>query len=157
MIQAAKEISYAVIQVSSPAFAANELIPAKYTCEGINVNPPMKLGRLPAKTKSLVIVVDDPDAPVNTWIHWIAWDIPATHLIKENTQVGTEGMNDFQHCGYEGPCPFSGTHRYHFKVYALDTLLSLPYGSRIRTLEKSMSGHVLGFGELVAFYHKNEG
>jgi Raf kinase inhibitor-like YbhB/YbcL family protein len=154
MIKAAKEVSYAVIEVSSPAFAEKEIIPAKYTCEGANVNPPIKIGRLPAKTRSLAIVIDDPDAPVNTWIHWIAWDIPVTHLIKENTQVGIEGMNDFQNCGYEGPCPFSGTHRYHFKVYALDTLLSLPYGSRIRTLEKSMSGHILGFGEMVGVYKK---
>jgi len=154
MIQTGKEISYALIEISSPAFAENEFIPSKYTCEGINVNPPIKLGHLPATTKSLVIVVDDPDAPVNTWVHWIVWDIPVSHFIKENTQVGIEGINDFQHCGYEGPCPFSGIHKYHFQVYALDVLLSLPYGSRIRSLEKSMSGHILGFGETVGLYEK---
>jgi len=156
MIHEAKEISYTLMQLSSPAFAENHKIPSRYTCEGENVNPPLKIGKIPTDTKSLAIVIDDPDAPVNTWVHWIAWDIPVTHFIKENTQVGTKGMNDFQHCGYEGPCPFSGTHRYHFKVYALDTLLSLPYGSRIRTLEKSMSGHILGFGEMVGLYKKKE-
>ena len=156
MIQTAKEISYAMIDINSPAFDEASRIPLKYTCDGLNINPPLKIGKLPEQTRSLAIIVDDPDAPVNTWVHWIAWDIPVTHLIKENASVGTEGMNDFQHCGYEGPCPFSGTHRYHFKLYALDTILSLPYGSRIRNLEKSMSGHIIGFGETVGTYQKRQ-
>jgi Raf kinase inhibitor-like YbhB/YbcL family protein len=156
MIQEAREVSYALLEISSPAFSEEALIPAKYTCEGINVNPPIQIEKIPPNTKSLAIIVDDPDAPVNTWIHWLAWDIPVTGLIKENKSVGTEGMNDFQHCGYEGPCPFSGIHKYHFKVYALDTVLSLPFGSRIRTLEKSMSGHIIGFGETTGIYQKKE-
>jgi Raf kinase inhibitor-like YbhB/YbcL family protein len=154
MISVSKEVSYALLDVSSSAFAEETMIPSKYTCEGINVNPPIQIGKIPRSTKSLAIVVDDPDAPVNTWIHWIAWDIPVTSLIKENKSVGTEGMNDFQHCGYEGPCPFSGIHRYHFKVYALDTVLALPYGSRISSLEKSMSGHILGYGETTGYFKK---
>jgi Raf kinase inhibitor-like YbhB/YbcL family protein len=156
MIQFAKEVSYTFIDISSPAFSEEEMIPSKYTCEGLNVNPPLKIGKLPDETKSLAIIADDPDAPVNTWIHWIVWDIPVTHLIKENTQIGIEGMNDFQHCGYEGPCPFSGTHRYHFKIYALDTILNLPYGSRVRNLEKSMSGHIIGFGETTGTYTRKK-
>lgn len=154
MIKAPNEISYELIEVISPAFSESGIIPIKYTCEGANVNPPVAIGNLPAKTKSLAIVMDDPDAPVNTWVHWIVWDIPVTHLIKENTHIGIEGMNDFQHCGYEGPCPFSGTHRYHLKIYALDALLSLPNGSRIKTLEKAMSGHILAFGEMIGIYKK---
>ena len=154
MISVTKEVSYALLEVSSSAFAEETMIPSKYTCEGINVNPPIQIGKIPSNTKSLAVIVDDPDAPVNTWTHWIAWNIPVTHLIKENTSVGTAGMNDFQHCRYEGPCPFSGKHRYHFKVFALDTVLSLPIGSRINSLEKSMSGHIIGFGETTGIYQK---
>ena len=156
MIHTAREVHYALMEISSPAFPAEGMIPSKYTCDGDNVNPPLNIKKIPSRTKSLAIIVDDPDAPVNTWVHWIAWDIPVTPIIKENTQVGTEGLNDFQHCGYEGPCPFSGTHRYHFKVYALDTILSLPYGSLVRNLEKSMSEHIIGFGEIVGMYKKME-
>mgnify|MGYP005842557625 CR=1 FL=1 len=144
------------LSVKSPAFENNQLIPAKYTCDGDDVNPPLAIEGIPEGTKTLALIVDDPDCPTGTWDHWVVWNIPATtNKIAENTVPGTEGMNDFRRRSYGGPCPPSGTHRYFFKVYALDTKLDLSPTSRKSDLEKAMQGHVLAKGELVGLYRRS--
>jgi Raf kinase inhibitor-like YbhB/YbcL family protein len=144
------------LSVMSPTFENNQLIPAKYTCDGDNVNPPLAIDGVPEGTKTLALIVDDPDAPMGTWDHWIVWNIPATtSKIAENTVPGTEGMNDSRRRSYGGPCPPSGTHRYFFKVYALDVKLDLSSTARKRDVEKAMQGHVLAKGELVGLYRRS--
>jgi Raf kinase inhibitor-like YbhB/YbcL family protein len=144
------------LSVNSSAFENNKVIPAKYTCDGDDVNPPLTIEGVPEGTKTLALIVDDPDAPMGTWDHWIVWNIPATtSKIAENTVPGTEGMNDFRRRSYGGPCPPSGTHRYFFKVYALDVKLDLSPTSRKRDVEKAMQGHVLAEGELVGLYRRS--
>jgi Raf kinase inhibitor-like YbhB/YbcL family protein len=144
------------LSVMSPTFENNQLIPAKYTCDGDNVNPPLAIDGVPEGTKTLALIVDDPDAPMGTWDHWIVWNIPATtSKIAENTVPGTEGMNDSRRRSYGGPCPPSGTHRYFFKVYALDVKLDLSPAARKRDVEKAMQGHVLAKGELVGLYRRS--
>jgi Raf kinase inhibitor-like YbhB/YbcL family protein len=143
------------LSVNSSAFENNKFIPAKYTCDGDDVNPPLTIEGVPEGTKTLALIVDDPDAPMGTWDHWIVWNISATaSKIAENTVPGTEGMNDFRRRSYGGPCPPSGTHRYFFKVYALDVKLDLSPTSRKRDVEKAMQGHVLAKGELVGLYRR---
>jgi hypothetical protein len=143
------------LTVSSPAFENNKLIPSKYTCDGDNVNPPLTIEGVPDETKSLVLIVDDPDAPMGTWDHWIVWNIPPTNKIEENTVPGTEGVNDSRKHSYGGPSPPWGTHRYFFKVYALDTKLDLNPNSRKKDVEKAMQGHILAKGELVGLYRRS--
>jgi Raf kinase inhibitor-like YbhB/YbcL family protein len=143
------------LAVSSPAFENNKLIHSKYTCDGDNVNPPLTIEGVPDGTKSLVLIVDDPDAPMGTWDHWIVWNIPPTNKIEENTVPGTEGINDYRKHSYGGPCPPSGTHRYFFKVYALDAKLDLSSNSRKKDVEKAMQGHILAKGELVGLYRRS--
>ncbi len=138
--------------VTSPVFYNNKMIPRKYTCDGENVNPPLYVREVPKETKSLVLIVDDPDAPSGTWEHWNVWNISPTVKLKENSVPGVEGMNDFGKHSYGGPCPPSGTHRYFFKVYALDNMLSLQVHSRKKDIEEAMKDHVLAKGELVGIY-----
>jgi len=142
------------LTIISPAFKSNKSIPFKYTCNGDDVNPPLNIEGTPEETKSLVLIVDDPDAPMGTWDHWIVWNIPPTNKIEENSAPGTEGLNDFRKHSYGGPCPPSGTHRYFFKVYALDTKLSLDPNSRKKDVEKAMKDHILAKGELVGLYSR---
>ena len=142
------------LSVSSSAFENNKLIPAKYTCDGDDVNPPLTIEGTPAETKSLVLIVDDPDAPSGTWDHWVVWNIPPTNRIEENAVPGTEGLNTYRKHSYGGPCPPWGTHRYFFKVYALDTKLTLNPNSRKKDVEKAMKDHVLAKGELVGLYRR---
>jgi len=142
------------LHVSSPAFEYNALIPAKYTCDGDDVSPPLTISGIPEGTKSLVLIVDDPDAPMGTWDHWLVWNIPPTRSIAEDTVPGTEGVNTYRRHSYGGPCPPSGTHRYFFKVYALDTLLSLGSNATKRDVEKAMQDHVLAKGELIGLYRR---
>ena len=149
-------IDYKQLKISSTAFQNGEMIPSKYTCDGINISPPLEIENIPKEAKCLAIIVDDPDAPIAVWVHWIVWNIPVTHHMKENKVHGEEGLNDFQNHCYMGPCPPSGTHRYFFKIYALDTLLSLPSNTRKRELEKAISEHIIGFGELVGLYKRNK-
>jgi Raf kinase inhibitor-like YbhB/YbcL family protein len=151
-----KAVDYKQIDISSTAFKNGEMIPAKYTCDGINVNPPLDIKDIPEETKCLVLIADDPDAPIGTWVHWIVWNIPVTHHIKENSVHGVEGLNDFQQHRYGGPCPPSGTHRYFFKIYALNALLDLPANTKKVKLEKAMSEHIIGFGELIGLYVRNK-
>ena len=125
------------MQLTSTAFTEGQPIPAKYTCEGKNVSPPLKWSGVPAGAKALALIADDPDAPVGTWVHWVLFDLPpgaselAEDLAKSQHVAGaTQGLNDFKHLGYGGPCPPPGKpHRYFFKLYALDTTLGLKPGS----------------------------
>ena len=131
-------------------------IPAKYTCDGDNVNPPLDVKGIPEETKSLVLIVDDPDCPTGTWDHWIVWNIPRKGKIEEDSVPGTEGMNDFRKQSYGGPCPPPGTHRYFFKVYALDKKLGLglEQSARKNDVERSMKGHIIAEGQLVGLYSR---
>jgi Raf kinase inhibitor-like YbhB/YbcL family protein len=147
-----KDIS--TLYVTSEAFQNYGYIPPKYTCDGENINPPLEIADIPEETKSLVVIVDDPDAPVRAWTHYIAWNIPPSGKIKENNKKGVEGLNDFGELHYGGPCPPSGTHRYHFKIYALDDILILKQGSDKYTLEKEMSAQIIAFGELIGLYKR---
>lgn len=142
------------LTITSSVFKNKGVIPAKYTCDGEDVNPPLSVEGIPEETESLVLIVDDPDAPMGTWDHWVVWDIPPTKKIEENSVPGTEGLNDFGKHSYGGPCPPSGTHRYFFKVYALDTKLDLPSNSRKRNVEKAMEGHILTKGEIIGLYSR---
>ncbi len=141
--------------VKSPAFENNKLIPAKYTCDGTDINPQLTIEGAPTEAKSIVLIVDDPDAPMGTWDHWVVWNIPPISKIEENSVPGTEGMNSARKQKYNGPCPPWGTHRYFFKVYALDTKLKLEVNSGKKDVEKAMEGHVLAKGELVGLYHRS--
>lgn len=145
---------YKVMKIKSSAFEPNSQIPEKYTCDGMDTNPPLELEGIPEKAKCLAIIVEDPDAPKGTWTHWIAWDIPVTHHLKEGFNGGVQGMNDFGKNNYGGPCPPSGTHRYYFKIYALDDLLNIKPSSNKKDLERAMSEHIVAFGELVGKYSR---
>ena len=140
--------------ITSSVFENKGLIPAKYTCDGDDVNPPLKIEGIPENTKSLILIVDDPDAPMGTWDHWIVWNIPPTDKIEENSVPGVEGLNDFRRRSYGGPCPPSGTHRYFFKVYALDTKLNLKPNSRKKDVERAMKGRILAQGEIIGLYRR---
>lgn len=149
-----KEVDYKLLKVSSSTFKDKESIPVKYTCDGVNVSPPLDVDNIPAEAKSLCIIVDDPDAPGKTWVHWIIWNIPVTHHLGENEAHGVQGMNDFNKKIYGGPCPPGGTHRYFFKVYALDCTIDLPVTSTKHNLENAIGGHILAFGELIGLYKR---
>lgn len=145
------------MSISSPAFKANASIPEKYTCEGSDVSPPLVIDNIPAEAKSLALIVDDPDAPMGTWVHWVVWNIdPKIKEIKEGTipKEGVQGINSFKKHEYGGPCPPSGTHRYFFKIYALDTSLSLKPNAEKRDLEQAMKGHILQRSEIMGLYKK---
>ena len=145
------------MKIESSAFNNNETIPKKYTCDGENINPPLEFSEIPDSAKSLVLIVDDPDAPAGTWTHWIIWNIDSKiTMIKENSvpQGSTEGITNSGKAGYSGPCPPSGTHRYFFKIYALDNKLNIPPDTSRANLEKEMSGHILAKGELVGLYSR---
>jgi len=144
-----------MIQVTSPAFKDGEIIPVQYTADGKNVSPPLQIGGVPPEAKSLVLINDDPDAPAGTWDHWILWNIdPKTTIIPEDSvpEKAVAGKNDFGQTKYGGPAPPSGTHRYFFRIFALDIVLDLPAGSGREALEKAMKGHVIGEGQLMGRY-----
>ena len=144
------------LTVKSPAFENNKLIPSKYTCDGEEVSPPLTVEGIPEKTKSLALIMEDPDAPAGLFIHWLVWNIPPTDKIQENSVPGTEGLNTNQKNSYHGPCPPGGTHRYYFKVYALDTLLKLGAFSEKEVLENAMQNHILAYGELLGLYRRGK-
>jgi Raf kinase inhibitor-like YbhB/YbcL family protein len=144
------------MNITSKSFLEGGSIPQKYTCDGININPSLQLSFIPNQTKSLAILVEDPDAPISTWIHWLIWNIPVMHLIPENLNLGVNGLNDFARAFYCGPCPMSGTHRYVFKVYALDTLLDLKPRSKKNEFMRAISGHEIAYGEITGFYTRKE-
>jgi len=143
------------MKLTSPSFNHNQMIPKKFTCQGEDISPALQISDLPLGAKSLGLIVDDPDAPGGTWVHWVVFNIPVMNEIKEKSIPGLQGINDFGKKDYGGPCPPSGTHRYFFKVYALDTQLNLKEGSGKETLESAMKGHILGKGELIGLYKKS--
>ncbi|MBS3101421.1 YbhB/YbcL family Raf kinase inhibitor-like protein [Candidatus Woesearchaeota archaeon] len=133
------------MKLTSPAFAHNGAVPSEFTCDSSDVSPPLTISDVPSNAKSLVLIMDDPDAPVGTWDHWIVFNIPpsAKEIAKGTEPKGTAGKNSWGRTGYGGPCPPSGTHRYFFKLYALDTQLNLPEGSAKKDLLVSPSHEVL--------------
>ena len=146
------------LKLSSTAFQNNGFIPSKYTCDGRDINPPLTIENVPPGTKSLALIVDDPDAPMGTWVHWVSWNIaPDTREIKENDapKGAAAGLNDFKRQSYGGPCPPSGTHRYFFKLYALDTALDLPSGTKKTDVEKAMKGHVISEAQIIGLYKRS--
>ena len=145
------------LKLLSPAFKHNDYIPSKYTCDGADVNPPLVIEKAPLTAKSLALIVDDPDAPAGSWVHWVVWNIdPTNNEIRENTvpSGALQGINDFRKHNYGGPCPPSGTHRYFFKLYALDMMLSLGPKANKAELERAMEGHVIAQGELIGLYRR---
>lgn len=145
------------MKILSSAFKNNAEIPSKYTCDGDNVNPPLEFVGIPESAKSLVLIVDDPDAPTNTWIHWVVYSIsPKTTNVEKNSipEGGIEGMTDFGKLGYGGPCPPSGTHRYFFKLYALDTTLNLPQSATKQMIEQKMQGQIIDQAGLIGLYSR---
>ena len=150
------------IKVTSSAFAEGGLIPSKYTCDGSDVSPPLQWDSLPEGTGSIAMISDDPDAPMGTWVHWVIFGLPAdTKELKENIPPDNtlpngakQGTNDFGRIGYGGPCPPGGTHRYFFKIYALDTELDLAAGATKNDLLNAMEGHILGQGQLIGKYKR---
>jgi len=145
------------LKVSSTAFANNSAIPMKYSCEGEEISPPLSISDVPAGTKSLAVIVHDPDAPkAGGFTHWVVWNISVTDRLPENYKDAEQGLNGAGEPGYKGMCPPTGTHHYHFMVYALDTRLSIDAKTDKAGLEKSMQGHVLAQGELVGLYKKSK-
>ena len=150
------------MKLTSPAFSEGALIPAQYTCAGDDFSPPLAWSDLPAGAKSLALIADDPDAPVGTWVHWVAFNLPVTagglpEGIKDAKQLpggGTQGTNSWRRIGYGGPCPPSGTHRYFFKLYALDTTLSLGNSATAKDLQAAMKGHILAEAQLMGRFKR---
>lgn len=142
------------LTVKSPAFGNNESIPSKYSCDGSNINPEITIKDIPEEARSLAIIMDDPDAPGGNFDHWLMWNIPVKDRIEENSAPGVEGKNGRNENKYTGPCPPSGTHHYHFKVYALDSKLDLSTGADKNMLLKAMDKHILASGELVGLFKR---
>lgn len=143
--------------LTSPVFVHNGMIPSQYTCDGQDVNPSLDIYGIPDTARSLVLIVDDPDAPAGNWDHWIVWNIsPATHHIEENSvpPEAVQGVTDFGKNEYGGPCPPSGTHRYYFKLYALDNELNLDISSKKEDVENAIRGHILSQTVLIGRYQK---
>ena len=146
------------MKITSSVFQQGGNIPSKFTCDGADTSPPLQIQEIPPTAKSLVLIVDDPDAPSGLFTHWIIWNIsPQTNTIAEGSAPkGVEGMNDFGKSRYGGPCPPSGTHRYFFKIFALDKELDLPAGSKRAQLDAAMKGHVMAQGELMGRYSRQK-
>src|SRR5438093_10775190 len=143
------------MKITSSAFQEGGMIPDKYAKQGQNVNPPLRIEGAPAEAKSLALIVDDPDAPVGLFTHWLVWNIDSkTTEIAENSvpKGAVQGTNDYPNLGYGGPQPPSGTHRYYFKIFALDQTLDLKSGAKRQELDKAMSSHVIAQGELMGRY-----
>jgi Raf kinase inhibitor-like YbhB/YbcL family protein len=150
------------IVIESASFIQNQSIPSKYTCDGPNVSPPLEWKNIPEKAKSIVLICDDPDAPAGVWVHWVCYDIPPVKTsifegIPKSDSLpmgGKQGITDFGSIGYGGPCPPSGTHRYFFKIYAIDRLLGLPAGKTKKDIERAIKGHILAQGQVIGVYSK---
>lgn len=150
------------IKITRTAFEDGGMIPRKYTCDGEDVSPPLAWTGVPEGAKTIALISDDPDAPMGTWVHWVLFNLPATEKAlpeavppdKELKNGARQGRNDFRRIGYGGPCPPGGTHRYFFKLYALDTVLNLPAGATKAELLKAMEGHILAQGQLMGKYRR---
>jgi Raf kinase inhibitor-like YbhB/YbcL family protein len=147
------------MKITSSVFAHNKPIPPQYTCDGENVNPPLEFSEIPTAAESLVLIVDDPDAPGKTWVHWVLYNMsPNIEFIKENSKPGNaeEALTDFEKKGYGGPCPPSGTHRYFFRLYALDAKLEdVPDFADKEIVLEAMHEHVIEQAELIGLYTKS--
>jgi Raf kinase inhibitor-like YbhB/YbcL family protein len=146
------------MKITSSAFQEGGNIPSKFTCDGGDSSPPLRLAEIPSGAKSLALIVDDPDAPSGLFTHWIVWNIsPKTNAIAEGSAPqGVQGTNDFGKSGFGGPCPPSGTHRYYFKIFALDRELNLASGTKRNQLDAAMKGHVVAQGELMGRYSRKK-
>jgi Raf kinase inhibitor-like YbhB/YbcL family protein len=150
------------MKLTSSAFTEGAMIPVKYTCDGQNISPPLTWTDVPGGVRTLALICDDPDAPAGTWVHWVAFNLPqdATGLPegvppdKTLATGGVQGMNSGRRLGYGGPCPPSGTHRYYFKLYALDNTLSLGSNATAKDLQTAMQGHVLAETQLMGRYRR---
>jgi Raf kinase inhibitor-like YbhB/YbcL family protein len=143
------------MDLTSPAFADQTTIPDRYTCEGSDISPPLQVGNIPTDTVSMVLVMDDPDAPAGVWDHWVEYNIEPRESIPESVKnLGTPGNNSWGRAGYGGPCPPSGTHRYFFTVYALDTELGLASGADKAEVLEAIEGHVLAEATLIGRYSR---
>jgi Raf kinase inhibitor-like YbhB/YbcL family protein len=162
--KAAETATQAKIELTSSAFTNGASIPEQYTCQGKNVSPPLKWSGVPPEAKSLALIMDDPDAPIGTWIHWVLYDLPAstTELPEgfgaesgKTPDTAKEGKNDFKRLGYGGPCPPAGKpHRYFLKLYALDCVLNLKPGATRKDVDRAMEKHIIGQGQLMATYKR---
>ena len=143
------------LTLTSPDFETNQSIPSEFTCSGKDINPNLVFGHVPAKTKSLALIVDDIDAPKGSWIHWLVFDMdPNTRGIRANSVPGTQGENSWGKAEWRGPCPPSGVHRYVFRLLALDTKLDLPPGADLAAVHRKANGHVLAQATLIGLYAK---
>ncbi|MGO9119629.1 MAG: YbhB/YbcL family Raf kinase inhibitor-like protein [Desulfomonilaceae bacterium] len=148
------------MEVKSTAFQDGAMIPKLYTCDGQDISPPLSWSGVPADAKSIALIMDDPDAPRGTWVHWVLFNIPPdTKSLAENIprtaslpNGAKHGKNSWPKLGYGGPCPPGGTHRYYFKVYALEVVLNLNTGITVAQLLKAMEGHILAQGQLMGRY-----
>ncbi len=150
------------IKLTSSAFEDGGMIPSKYTCDGDDVSPPLKWDNVPEEVRSIALICDDPDAPMGTWVHWVLFNLPAgARELSENVPADNtladgarQGLTDFGRVGYGGPCPPGGTHRYFFKIYALDVQVELASTARKQDLLGAMEGHILAQGQLVGKYKR---
>lgn len=150
------------ITVASSVFEEAGPIPAKYTCDGADISPPLSWQGVPEAAETIALISDDPDAPMGTWVHWVLYNLPAqTNELPENVPPdevlpdgASQGVTDFGRIGYGGPCPPGGTHRYFFKIYALDVRLELPPGADKAKLLDAMQGHILAQGQLMGKYQR---
>jgi Raf kinase inhibitor-like YbhB/YbcL family protein len=148
----------AKMKITSSAFQEGATIPSKFTCDGADASPPLQIADIPSGAKSLALIVDDPDAPSGLFTHWIVWNLsPQTSTVAEGSAPkGVQGTNDFGKSGYGGPCPPSGTHRYYFKIFALDRELDLSSRAKRAQLDAAMKGHVVAQGELMGRYSRHK-
>ena len=150
------------MQVSSPVFESDGMIPSKYTCDGADISPPLQWDSVPEGTKSVALISDDPDAPMGTWTHWTLYNFAAdkTELAEDIAHDETlpdgsrQGLTDFGETGYGGPCPPSGTHRYYFRIYALDKKIDVSTVIDKKGLLKEMEGHIIAQGQLMGKYKR---
>jgi len=151
-----EERGFGNMKLSSQAFQNGESIPREYTCDDADVSPPLTFSEVPENVQSLALIMDDPDAPVGTWVHWLIWNIPpnTSGLAKGENITFSQGKNDFGKLDYGGPCPPSGTHRYYFKLYGLDTMLDLAVGATKKQLEDAMEGHIIEEAQLMGTYSR---
>ncbi len=142
------------MRLASPAFNDNGNIPGKHTCQGDDISPELRISDIPDGAKSLVLIMDDPDAPMGTWVHWVVYNMPIVSSISEDSvpEGAQQGKNSWGRNSYGGPCPPSGTHRYVFKLYALDGMLDLEAGSKKEQVEAAMEGHVLAQTSLTGMF-----
>jgi Raf kinase inhibitor-like YbhB/YbcL family protein len=149
-----EDIKTGTLAISSAAFQHEGFIPSKYTCDGEGINPPLQIDKIPEETQSLAIIMEDPDAAKGVFDHWLVWNISPQSPVLENSNPGISGINSTGKTGYHAPCPPSGSHRYYFYVFALDTKLDLEAGADKKALQKTMRPHILAKSNLMGRYQR---